>query len=196
MQHSNRIVVFYLVTLFLVAAILAGSGSQEVAQTSPRFTTLPTASVGLADVLGTWTGTWTDTVFNVGGSLDFEITEDAGTYNATGDIGLQVLGLGIESGTATGVVAGNTLSFSFESGTVGNGGGSLIDTGDATGLGSVTAPLNFGTFSFVGTLTSTQMTGSFEFITPGSGKGIGSLTKQSTAVTAEPWGEVKDRYRD
>jgi hypothetical protein len=160
MRHSNRIVVFYLVTLFLVAAILAGSGSQEIAQTSPRFSDPPTTSVGLADILGTWTGTWTDTVFNVGGSLDFEITEDAGTYSATGDIGLQVLGLGVESGTATGVVAGNTLSFNFSSGTVGNGAGSLIDTG------------------------------------PGSGKGIGSLTKQSTAVTTEPWGEVKDRYRD
>jgi len=190
------VVSVYLATLFLAAAILAGSGSQEVAETSPRFSITPTTSGGLADILGTWTGTWTDTVFSVSGNLDFVVTEDGGSYTATGDIDLGILGLGVESGSATGSVTQGILSFAFNSGMVGTGGGSLDDAGNSIGTGAVTGSLNFGTFSFAGTVTSTQMTGSFEFITAGSGKGIATLTKTTTAVAVEPWGEVKDRYRD
>ena len=64
-----------------------------------------TASVGQG------TGTWEDTRYNVSGTLSFTITGNRSNLAASGTIGLQQLGLGDETGTATGTISGNRLSF-------------------------------------------------------------------------------------
>jgi hypothetical protein len=131
----------------------------------------------LPSLLGTWTGTWEDTRYNVSGSLSFTITQNGPNLLADGIIGLASLGLGNETGTATGIISGNKLSFNFNSSTVGSGSGTI--TGNkAQGSGSVTGLLNFGDFNFSGTVTDNELGGTFEFTSPTGGWGVASLTKE------------------
>ena len=66
-----------------------------------------------------WVGTWTDTRYNVSGTLNATFTVNGSTVTATGVIGLASLGLGNETGSGTGTVSGQTLTFTFSSATVG-----------------------------------------------------------------------------
>ena len=128
---------------------------------------------------GTWVGTWTDTRYNVSGSLRAVITVTGSTVTATGTIGLQSLGLGNENGTASGTVSGQTLSFQFAASTVGVGTGTLTaGAGNGSGSGTVTGVLNLGGFTYTGTATATTINGTFRFTSATGGNGVATLTKQ------------------
>ena len=60
---------------------------------------------------------------------------------------------------------------------------------------TVTSPLNFGDFTFDGTLSGQMICGTFDFTSPTGGAGRASMTKQSATEPAT-WGNVKALYRD
>jgi len=130
-----------------------------------------------AFLVGVWTGTWTDTTFGVEGTLSATFAVSGNTVEATGVIGLQSLGLGDETGTATGTIDGDSLTFTFEADTVGSGEGSVAG-GMASGMGTVLGILDFGDFTFEGTAGETTIDGTFEFTAPSGGSGVATLTKQ------------------
>ena len=55
---------------------------------------------GAAAGICSWTGTWEDTLFFVGGEMTMEITQDGGQVDGAGSIDLSPIGLGDEPGTA------------------------------------------------------------------------------------------------
>lgn len=137
---------------------------------------------------GHWSGTWEDTIYEVSGAVEATFSIVCGQVVAAGVIDLSDLGLGSQSGTGIGTVAGDTLSFTFEAAMVGGGSGTLTLAGAAggaqigasgtgSGSGSVTAPLSFGPFTFSGSVTATTITGTFDFTNPGGGEGDVSLAK-------------------
>jgi hypothetical protein len=130
-----------------------------------------------ASLAGNWSGTWTDTRYNVSGTLSASFTVNGSTVNATGVIGLESLGLGNESGTGVGTVSGQTLNFTFSASTVGNGSGTLSAAGAGNGTGTVTGTLDFGAFTYSGTVAGDSISGNFAFTSPTGGKGVASLTK-------------------
>ncbi|MEZ5065987.1 MAG: hypothetical protein R3B81_14735 [bacterium] len=152
----------------------------------------PAARGTLPDLTGMWEGAWADTVFFVGGTLSFDITQNGNLVTGTGTIGLQALGLGERTGTASGTISGSTMTFSFSADSVGMGNGTL-NGGTGSGTGNVTAPLNFGNFTFDGVATDVSIAGTFGFTNPGSGGGTGALTKTS-AVEDRSWSGIKAAY--
>jgi hypothetical protein len=160
----------------LLLAAGCSSASKEGGGSTPTDPPVITESE-FAFLVGTWTGTWTDTVFNVEGTLSATMTMAGDSVEATGVIGLQALGLGDEEGTATGTISGDTLTFTFEAATVGTGEGTFSG-GMGSGMGSVMGMLNFGDFTFEGTVTETTIDGTFQFTAPSGGSGVATLTKQ------------------
>lgn len=140
----------------------------------PRFSTPSSFSF----LEGTWVGTWTDTRYDVSGTLEATFTVNGSTVTATGVIGLESLSLGKETGSGTGTVSGETLNFTFSADTVGTGSGSLDAGREGSGSGSVTGVLNFGAFTYTGTVTESEISGTFNFTSPTGGNGVASLTKQ------------------
>lgn len=189
-----------LVSTALLAAIVAGACNEMRSPTAPadvrpasnsaratplagsnrhRAVTPPSsAAPAFSSLAGSWKGTWTDTRYNVSGPLSATFTVNGSAVTATGTIGLQSLGLGNESGTGSGTISGQTLNFTFGAATVGNGSGTLSTTGPGSGSGSVTAPLNFGAFTFTGSVSGTTISGNFNFTSPTGGQGTATLTKQ------------------
>jgi hypothetical protein len=102
------------------------------------------------------------------------ITQSGSTLNGTGSIDLTSINakygysIGVESGTATGTINGSTVSFNFSSSTVGSGSGNFDGTA-ISGTGTVGGVLNFGGFTFQGTLSGNTITGTFNFPTGGNG---------------------------
>lgn len=131
-----------------------------------------------AFLAGTWAGTWTDTRYNVSGSLQATFTVNGSIVTATGVIGLGVFGLGDEPGSGSGTESGQTLDFTFSAATVGSGSGSLSTAGTGSGTGTVTGALNFGAFTFTGAVTASAIDGTFDFTSPTGGNGVATLTKQ------------------
>lgn len=167
------------VVALLALACAGGPNRSGAGSTTDEFPTGPGA-VGpgeFAFLVGTWIGTWTDTRFNVTGTLEATMTVSGNDVQANGTIGLQSLGLGEEDGTGTGSIDGNTLVFTFEADTVGNGNGSVTE-GEGSGMGTVLGALNFGDFTFEGTVNETTIDGTFEFTAPSGGRGTATLTKQ------------------
>lgn len=198
-------------TLFALLAVLATT--IVLSQPSPGVSDEPTraeviaddwpaldaalAGEPLPDLVGTWSGTWMDTVFAAGGAITMDITQNGNQLSGTGTIDLTsigLFGLGIMSGSATGSIVGNTLGFSFSADSVGMGAGTVTG-GTASGGGNVTAPLNFGAFLISGTATSTTMQGIFDFTSPGAGGGTAMLTKTSP-VEPQTWSEIKAAHRE
>lgn len=143
----------------------------------------------LPSLAGDWLGSWQDTIYSVGGELDMTFEVAGSQYDATGVIDLRSLGLGDEPGTLTGQANGDLLTFDFQAATVGTGSGTL--NGDAgQGTGTVTAPLNFGDFTFIGTATDSQIDGTFDFTSPSGGAGVVHLTK-TVSVQDRTWGAIK-----
>lgn len=126
---------------------------------------------------GTWAGEWVDTRFGVRGSLTATFTVNGTAVDSVGTIGLRSLGLGDEQGIGTGTINGDSLSFTFEARTVGDGEGTLAN-GSGTGMGTVLGVLNFGDFTFDGTVDETTIDGTFAFTDPAGGRGTARLTKQ------------------
>jgi len=105
--------VFYLVAFFCGAGLLAA--------VSPPSSTVNLA-VGEADAVnpavmplltGSWSGSWTDTLYGVTGPMTFVIWPEGNTYVATGTIDVSSLGLGVLPGSAVGTDNGAVLSGTF-----------------------------------------------------------------------------------
>lgn len=188
MDAPRRRALAYLILLSLALAALFVSGFQP--PVAPP--AMARSGAALPDLAGVWTGTWEDTLYFVGGDLSFEITATEDGYLATGEIDLGVLGLGTRSGEADGLINGNQLVFDFTADQVGEGAGVFTD-GSANGSGNVTAPLNFGSFSFTGTATEIGIWGSFDFLAAEGGAGKAHLTR-TTATATSSLSAVKARY--
>jgi hypothetical protein len=174
-SHGSLFAVVRMVSLVLLTAgLVACSESEDGSPMNPGGIT----SSQFQFLEGTWTGTWTDTRYNVSGTLQATFVADGNTVTATGVIGLASIGLGNETGTATGTVSGNTVTFTFASSTVGTGSGTLSADGTGGGTGAVTGALNFGAFTYSGSASGAGISGTFEFTSPTGGNGIASLTKQ------------------
>lgn len=196
MSNSDRWVPFYVVAILVVAGVLAIAGYDAAVQ--PEMHPSPSSRVPIQDLAGTWAGTWHDTVFHVERPMSWQILVDDTFFIANGTIDLSNFGMGDNAGSAVGTIsgrtAGDTLQFTFEAPGVGSGGGVIAGTAGG-GTGNVTPPLNFGGFSFLGTVSDTVMRGTFMYFTPGSGAGTVRMTKD-TPVDASSWGKLKARYRD
>jgi hypothetical protein len=165
--------------IVLVLGLAAGLGSCTASEEgAPMDPTGGISSSQFRFLEGTWTGTWTDTRYNVSGTLQATFVVDGNDVTASGVIGLGSLGLGNETGTATGTASGNTLTFTFSSDTVGTGSGTLNTDGVGGGTGAVTGALDFGAFTFSGSASEGGISGTFNFTSPTGGNGIASLTKQ------------------
>jgi len=186
----------YMAALLTAAALLA-SLVPDGGAVAP-LQAFPVANRPVPDLVGSWAGSWQDTVYMVSGDLSWEITQNASDLSGSGTIDLSVLGLGVRSGTAAGSLGGggraNTLTFTFEAESVGNGSGTVVDA-TGSGTGTVTAPLSFGEFTFTGTLTDDEIEGTFDFTSPTGGAGRATLLKD-TPVQAATWGSVKAGYRE
>jgi len=130
----------------------------------------------VADFLGTWNGTWTDTRYGVSGALTATFTGDGTSFAATGSIDLRSLGLGVRSGTGSATASGGAVTFTFGAAAVGAGSGTLRGV-EGEGGGTVTAPLNFGAFTYSGTVSGDTITGTFAFSSPTGGRGTVSLAR-------------------
>jgi hypothetical protein len=185
----------YVAGLLLVVGVLAISGPQGSSEAHGQVTfafvdTIP-------DLTGTWVGTWADTVYLAGGSMTWEISRDGSDYTASGTIDFTYFGMGLLSGSAEGNItsafADHVMEFTFEAAMIGNGSGT-INGNIGSGGGTVTAPLNFGEFTFEGVVVEGNIAGTFDFTSPTGGAGIASLTKQ-TATERSTWGDIKALYR-
>jgi hypothetical protein len=130
----------------------------------------------LPAVAGKWTGMWNDTRYNVSGALTGDFTITGTTFNGMGTIDLSQIGLGTETGTASGTIVDNALMFTFSSDKVGNG-STMLKGQSASGSGTVTGTLAFGAFTFSGTATDTEINGTFQFASATGGKGTVKMTK-------------------
>jgi len=154
---------------------------------------------------GTWEGSWTDTLYNVTGSMTIEVSVDGSDYFATGSIDVSEIDadLGTLNGTANGSSDGALISGTFDCANLGSGtasiggafkvGGKVQATG--SGSGSVGAPLLFGPFVFTGTVAEGVMWGVFDFTNPGGGEGKAVLTNDALPNAQRTWGGLKAEYR-
>lgn len=192
MDKSPKWLPVFVVGLLVVAAAFALTGQGDASRAISRSS--PSAADSIPDIVGTWTGTWQDTVFpDASGDLAWEITQNGSFFSASGSIDLSYFGLGSVQGTATGSITRELLVFSFEAPTVGSGSGSITDD-LVSGAGAVLMP-PIGSFTFEGTLTDDTINAGFNFTNPGSGAGTAILTKE-TPVEPASWGQVKSRFRE
>lgn len=192
MLSMPKPVVLYTVAIVSLAVIYSGGVSLH-SQSAQAITVHGTAVV--PDLSGTWEGTWSDTRYFVDGALNLDIARNGDDYTATGTIDVSQIDpvLGTLSGTATGTIVGNTMTFSFNATNLGTGSGTFTD-GSASGTGTVTAPLSFGAFEFAGTITAGQISGTFNFTSPTGGNGVASLNR-SVASENSTLSELKASYR-
>lgn len=160
-----------LLACLLSCTTVGNSGPGPVASVAPSGGTAP-----LPAIAGNWTGTWNDTRYSKSGGLAATFKVTGGDVTATGSIDLTQLGLGKESGTASGSISGNTLTLNFKADTVGSGSVTLNGS-NGNGSGTVTGALNFGAFTFTGTATNSTITGTFKFTSATGGNGTVSMTK-------------------
>jgi len=127
---------------------------------------------------GDWSGTWEDTIYMVSGAAYASFDVTCAGVTATGAINLSQIGLGEETGSGSGSATAQTLSFNFSAATVGSGIGTLSAASNTgSGSGSVTGVLNFGDFTFTGSVSPTTISGTFDFTSPTGGEGNVSATK-------------------
>ena len=198
MQNRSSWPPLFILALFAVAcaaALLtpdAGPRGVCVASAVGEGRTIP-------DIVGTWAGTWEDTVYMVSGPMTWTITLDQSDYWGSGSIDLSVLGFGLgnqEGGGTGSITRGDRQSvpFSYYADLVGLGDGVLTGNSVA-GNGVVNAPLDFGYFTFTGTITDTAAIGRFFFASPTGGAGRVTMTKD-TPVESTTWGSIKAGYRN
>ncbi|MFH1825758.1 MAG: hypothetical protein ABH823_00500 [bacterium] len=154
-----------------------GGGSTAATSTSTSSTT-STTGVGPTALVGTWSGSWTDTLYQVTGSLEATISLEGSSLSGTGGIDLTdpTFSLGVETGLATAEISGASAIFTFNSGTVGSGlgtitGNTIVGTGEA-------GPLGFSDFSFIGTFEADGNTINATFAFNSGGYGTAEVTKQ------------------
>lgn len=183
----------YLTLLITVALVSAAVGTLGGRESTPPALAPTDAAQFLPDIEGSWTGTWEDTLYMVSGAVTCEIIVDGNNWSAVGTIDLSSVGLGVMPGTASGTVAGNTLTFDFHADLV-DGGDGTLNGGNGSGTGTVIAPLDFGGFVFVGSASPSMISGNFDFDAPTGGYGIVTLTP-GVANEDLSWGDVKARHR-
>lgn len=125
---------------------------------------------------GKWSGTWTDTKFNMTGTISVVFTVNGSNITAAGTIGLSAFGLGSIPWTGTGNADETTITFSFSGANFVNGTG-VVTGRDASGSGSIAGLLNFGAFTFTGTVGDSKISGNFDFTNPAGGEGEITLDK-------------------
>lgn len=130
----------------------------------------------LNELVGTWNGSWTDTKYNLSGSLNVTFTKNGDNISAIGTIDLSAFWLGDFPWTGTGTADGNTITFTFTASNFGNGNGVVTGT-SATGSGSLIGTLNFGPYTFTGEIETSKISGNFIFTNTGGGEGVVSLVK-------------------
>ena len=196
----KRYPIVYALALFALAALLAAAGGgQSGAPLAPAAASAG-SPLALPQLTGSWSGTWTDTLYAVSGAVTLVIWNEGSGYAANGTIDVTGISgmLGVLGGGATGVDNGVTLDVQFDCTDL--GGGTVVLTPDggggatAAGSGNVMSPLNFGPFTLTGTASDTEIVGSFDFTSPGGGKGIAQFTKVSLPVEEQAWGSVKAAY--
>jgi hypothetical protein len=144
---------------------------------SPGASSAPTtSSSALPSVAGNWTGTWNDTRYSKSGALAATFNVSGTNVTATGSIDLTSLGLGNQTGTASGSISGNSITLNFSSNAVGNGTATL-NGGNGSGSGTVTGSLNYGAFTFTGTATDSAINGTFQFTSATGGHGTVTMQK-------------------
>jgi len=193
----------YLVGVFALAVLFSVMLPGHEAPTLLPPTVTAASPAAWPDLLGTWAGTWTDTVFNVNGPMTIMVWQEGVDFAAAGTIDVSALGLGTLTGAAAGFDDGTTLTVNFSCTDLGNGtlaltqvksvGNTLASSG--AGSGTVTAPLSFGSFLFDCLGTAVAIGGSFHFTSPGSGAGKVQMTKLSVPVQEQSWGSLKAGYR-
>ncbi len=201
---KNRNPLLYTLGLFAAASLLSLA-------TGPRGgnTITPEANaaghLALPQLEGTWSGTWTDTLYAVGGAVTLVIWAEGTDFVASGTIDVTSISgaLGVLSGGAIGLNNGVSLDIDFNCTDL--GGGTVVLTpvktagaalsASASGSGNVSAPLDFGPFTLTGTASDTEIVGSFDFTSPGGGKGIAQFNKDSVGVEPISWGSAKAAYR-
>jgi hypothetical protein len=192
MEKRPNLPPIYVAALVVIAAAFAFTGQDD----SPRAFGRPTPASpdSIPDLVGTWTGTWQDTIYvGAGGDLSWEISQDGPDFSASGIIDFSYFGMGSVPGTATGTITRETLEFTFEAPAAGSGAGVITDDA-VSGTGMMIVPA-FGPFTFEGMLTDDTIRGTFDFTNPGGGAGRAVLTKE-TPVERASWGEVKSRFRE
>jgi len=201
---SRRYPLVYLVALFA----FAGTLFWQTGRRDPVRLGAAPAQAGtlvLPALAGMWVGAWADTVFGVGGTMQFTIGQDGNFYGASGSIDLNSIdpALGTLSGTASGMESGGAISGTFDCPNLGNGTfdiseatSALAQVANASGSGTVGGPLSFGPFTFTGVITDIAMGGTFEFTNPGGGAGGASMVKVIDAVEPSTWSQVKSKYAE
>jgi hypothetical protein len=189
----------YVLGLLLVAGVIAllghdGGGPARAEQTAPSSATLP-------NIVGSWAGTWKDTIYmglEEEYFMTWQITQVREEYCATGIIDFSYFfgmgpTVGSAAGTVTGALRADTLHFTFEAGGLGGGSGTVTGgVGTGSGTNILVFPIDF---TFQGTVTETLIRGTFDFPDPG-GSGWARMGKVQTPVERASWGEIKARYRD
>lgn len=196
MQRRKGNALLYLLGLFVLAGSLALGGSEPPARERPQREARGGSDRETPNLLGTWVGTWTDTIFDFSGEVSMEVhsTRD-GVFAATGEIDLSSLSVfgdvGVEDGSAEGDVVDGVIDFSFSAANVGNGAGTC-EGNEGWGTGTVIAPLSFGNFTYEGFVSEMMITGIFDFNAGGAGR----VTLYNVTPAAErSWSEVKAEFR-
>jgi len=201
----TRYSLIYFLLLLAVGFALSLTTTQETPVPLAVTPALAAEPAEIPILEGTWRGSWTDTLYNVTGSMTIEITVDGSNYSATGTIDVSEIdaGLGTLSGSASGTYDGATLNGTFDCANLGSGiatiagsfkAGGKVQAG-ASGSGSVGAPLFFGPFLFTGIVSDGVMWGVFDFINPGGGEGTAVLTNEALPTDERTWGDLKAEYR-
>ena len=187
----------YMAGLLLVVGALGFSGPHGSSEA--RGEVILAAADTIPDLVGTWVGTWEDTIYVwASGAMTWQISRDGSDLTASGTIDFSSFGMGLLPGTAEGSItsafADNTLEFTFQAVGIGSGAGTVTGS-SGSGTGTVIPPLDFGDFTFEGTVGEDVISGTFDFTSPTGGAGRASLTRQ---VATEPstWGDIKALYRD
>lgn len=132
-------------------------------------------------LVGSWSGTWIDTVFDVQGMTDITINRNGNTITTKGSINLQTIFLPEASGTATATIidtTGNSLTFPFGAALLGSGTGSIIGR-TFSGTGAILPSIGFGSFNFQGNIVDDNtIKGSFTFTNTGTGAGTFIMSKK------------------
>ena len=196
MRHRSKWPPLFILVLFIVACAAA----LLTPYTGPRGECVASA-IGdgrvVPDLVGTWVGTWEDTIYDASGAMNWTITQNGVDVDGSGDIDFSYFGMGVrEGGGAGGIVSARaeTLEFTFDGDGVGNGIGNVVGNA-CSGTGTVTSPLEYGGFTFQGTVTNLGAEGRFFFLSPTGGAGRVTMTN-TTPVESTTWGTIKAGYRN
>lgn len=128
-------------------------------------------------LVGTWSGTWVDTVWSMQGPITITITQDGNALSAEGTVGLTEFGLATATMTWTGTIDGDTVTFNGTATQLGTISGT-VDGDTISGNGNIAGSLMFGAFTYTGTVSGDTITCPFQFTMPGGGAGTVTVTKQ------------------